>query len=269
MVFQSYAVWPHKTVFKNVAFPLAQRGIDRAEQQRRVTAVLEKVELGRYGDRYPSQLSGGQQQRVALARALVAEPEVILYDEPLSNLDAQLRDSMRGMILELHRELKITSVYVTHDQSEAMALSDRVYVMDQGRLMQQGAPDEIYEKPGSTFVAGFIGKANTLAVSEVVDADKGLVRLNGGDIIRVAALDRLVEKVLVVRPHQLRFANGSADNLIEGRVRAVTYLGDRIRYVVETEASPELIVELVSGGIRRSEGDLVKIQLPIEHCRVI
>ncbi|MCC7425302.1 MAG: ABC transporter ATP-binding protein [Alphaproteobacteria bacterium] len=270
MVFQSYAVWPHKTVFKNVAFPLAQRGVDSAEQNRRVHAVLEKVELGQYAERYPSQLSGGQQQRVALARALVAEPEVILFDEPLSNLDAQLRESMRSLILDLHRELKITSVYVTHDQSEAMALSDRVYVMDHGRLMQQGTPDEIYEKPRSAFVAGFIGKANILPLAEVVDTEKRLVRLAGGEVLAAGAIEQTAEKILVVRPHQLRFASAAAEqNLIEGKVRTVTYLGDRVRYEVETASLRELIVELVAGGPRASEGEVVRVHFPVEHCRVI
>src|SRR5690606_28018994 len=141
MVFQSYAVWPHKTVFENVAFPLSMRGVGRSEQREKVNRLLEMVglESGKYGPRYPSQLSGGQQQRVALARALVGDPQVLLYDEPLSNLDARLRDSMRTLMRNIHDEFEVTSLYVTHDQIEAMVLSDRVCVMRDGQIVQEGS----------------------------------------------------------------------------------------------------------------------------------
>ena len=160
MVFQSYAVWPHMTVAENVGYPLKIQKVDKTERERRVQEMLELVHLGEYGKRYPNQLSGGQQQRVALARALVAEPGLLLLDEPLSNLDAKLRESMRFEILEIQKKTGITVVYVTHDQGEAMAMSDRVVVMSMGVVQQIGAPHEIYTQPANKMVADFIGLVN-------------------------------------------------------------------------------------------------------------
>ena len=160
MVFQSYAVWPHMTVAENVGYPLKIQKVDKKEREERVQKMLELVHLGEYSKRYPHQLSGGQQQRVALARALVAQPGLLLLDEPLSNLDAKLRESMRFEILAIQKELGITVVYVTHDQGEAMAMSDRVVVMSAGVVQQIGAPHEIYTKPANKMVADFIGLVN-------------------------------------------------------------------------------------------------------------
>ncbi len=269
MVFQSYAVWPHKTVFENVAFPLAQRGVDGEEQRRRINKVLDLVELGPYVDRYPAQLSGGQQQRVALARALVAEPDVILFDEPLSNLDAQLRESMRGLLADLHRELRITSVYVTHDQAEAMVLSDRVHVMDKGRLIQAGTPVEIYERPASLFVASFIGQANSLkAVS--VDRATSRVTLADGGVIEVGYLPTEIrENAVIIRPHQITFAAESdTANVLQGVVRTAYYLGDRARFEIRTPAA-DMIVELLPEVARPTVGDNVRLRLPALHCMVL
>jgi iron(III) transport system ATP-binding protein len=162
MVFQSYAVWPHMTVAENVGYPLKIQKVDKKEREERVQKMLELVHLGEYSKRYPHQLSGGQQQRVALARALVAQPGLLLLDEPLSNLDAKLRESMRFEILAIQKELGITVVYVTHDQGEAMAMSDRVVVMSAGVVQQIGAPHEIYTKPANKMVADFIGLVNLL-----------------------------------------------------------------------------------------------------------
>ena len=158
MVFQSYAVWPHMTVFNNVAYPLQIKHVAKAEIARRVARILEVVHLSQYQDRLPNQLSGGQQQRVALARALLAEPKLLLLDEPLSNLDAKLRESMRFEIKEITKALGITVVYVTHDQTEAMAMSDRIFLINNGVIQQSGSPDEIYNHPVNPFVADFLGK---------------------------------------------------------------------------------------------------------------
>ncbi|MGQ0445703.1 MAG: ABC transporter ATP-binding protein, partial [Beijerinckiaceae bacterium] len=160
MIFQSYAVWPHKTVFENIAFGLSVRNRPQNEISARVRQMADFVKMGPFLDRYPGELSGGQQQRVALARALVVEPTILLLDEPLSNLDAGLREELRYEIRRFHLQLGITTVYVTHDQSEAMVTADRIAVLDHGRLEQIGAPEEIYERPASLFVADFVGRSN-------------------------------------------------------------------------------------------------------------
>jgi iron(III) transport system ATP-binding protein len=187
MVFQNYAVWPHKTVAQNVAFGLEVRRVGRAEREARVTRVLELVNLAGLERRYPSELSGGQQQRVALARSLVVEPGILLLDEPLSNLDAKLRERMRWELKELQRRTGITFVYVTHDQSEAMALSDRIAVMHAGEIMQLGAPREVYSRPASKTVADFMGLVN-LIIGRVVraDGDDGVVAIGGEHPITLA-----------------------------------------------------------------------------------
>ncbi|TVR07181.1 MAG: ABC transporter ATP-binding protein [Salinarimonadaceae bacterium] len=270
MVFQSYAVWPHMTVYENVAFPLERRKISASEQRRRVNQVLERVELSDLGDRYPAQLSGGQQQRVALARALVAEPAVILFDEPLSNLDAQLRETMRDLLLDLHRQFRLTAVYVTHDQSEAMSLSDRIYIMNQGDLIQGGTPDELYDRPSNLFVAQFIGNTNTFDLLEI-DAAAASIRLPGGQLLRSEAIaDNPLERKLIVRPHRIRIAaDGETDNVLPGRVASVTLLGDRVRYVVQIEGGVEVVVDGDNGGPRAAPQENVFLRLPPEACVVI
>ena len=184
VVFQNYALFPHKTVFQNVAFPLVQRKISKPAIAEQVGAALRMVELEGYGDRRPNQLSGGQQQRVALARALVFEPNLLLMDEPLGALDKKLREQMQIEIKHLHEVLGTTVVYVTHDQGEALTMSDRVAVMDDGRIQQIGTPQEIYERPGNSFVANFIGENNNLdGTVERVDRDHCEVRLASGDLV--------------------------------------------------------------------------------------
>ena len=269
MVFQSYAIWPHMSVAENVAFGLKMKGLSGGVIAERVKQALDLVGLSQFGDRGASQLSGGQQQRVALARALVAEPDVILFDEPLSNLDAQLRESMRGLLADLHRELRITSVYVTHDQAEAMVLSDRVHVMDKGRLIQAGTPVEIYERPASLFVASFIGQANSLkAVS--VDRATSRVTLAGGSVIEVGYLPTEIrENAVIIRPHQITFAAESdTANVLQGVVRTAYYLGDRARFEIRTPAA-DLIVELLPEVARPTVGDNVRLRLPALHCMVL
>jgi ABC-type Fe3+/spermidine/putrescine transport system ATPase subunit len=270
MVFQSYAVWPHKTVYENVVFPLKQRNVPRAEQRRRVLQMLDHVGLGSFSERYPSQLSGGQQQRVSLARALVAEPEVVLFDEPLSNLDAQLRDSMRELLAHLHRTLRTTSIYVTHDQTEAIVLSDRICIMNQGRLVQSGTPEELYERPTTRFAAEFLGNANVVSV-RAMDRSDSSVSLEGGHTLKVGRIaPEASENALIIRPHALRFAQpGETTNVIEGTVRSVSYLGDRVRYSIDIACKGPLMMELVGTLNRRSIGEQVKIFFEPEFCSVV
>jgi iron(III) transport system ATP-binding protein len=242
MVFQSYAIWPHMTVFDNVGYPLSVRHVPKAEIARRVTAALKLVEMERFADRPAPALSGGQQQRVAIARALVFEPEVLLLDEPLSNLDARLRAQMGDEFRALQRRLKITTLYVTHDQEEAMALSDRVVVMQRGRILQSGPPEEVYRRPASAEVASFFGTPNL--IEGTVRASKP----NGGD--HVLTIDGLGEcrageafsagdKVLVmVRPEDVTLGtSASAGHLTwTGRVVDGVFRGPRRTLTVDTAA---------------------------------
>lgn len=235
MVFQSYAVWPHMTVFQNVAYPLRCARVPPPELRARTRRALELVRLADLADRYPHELSGGQQQRVALARALVAEPRVLLLDEPLSNLDARLRDEMREEIADLQRRLGFTVLYVTHDQSEAMALSHRVAVMRDGQVEQVGTPEEIYESPATAFVARFVGSASFLE-GEVVGADGATVRvvLRGGAEVSVPAAGAPRGAVTVcVRPEWVRPDPAGS---LGGRVVRRVYMGDRVECIVELPA---------------------------------
>ncbi len=271
MVFQSYAVWPHKTVLDNVVFPLQQGGVPRGEQARRAEQMLQLVGLSGHAQRYPSQLSGGQQQRVSLARALVAEPDVILFDEPLSNLDAQLRDSMRILLRDLHRRLGLTAVYVTHDQVEAMVLSDRVFVMSEGRLVQSGTPEDLYEHPSTRFVAEFIGAANVLPV-RMVDTADAVVTLASGSMLQLASEPAgRTEPVVVIRPHRIRVAGSDETrNVLSGSVCSVVYLGDRLRIGVDVPGLPGIVLEAMPGAIPGvQEGVAIRIVLPPEACIVV
>ncbi len=240
MVFQSYAVWPHMTVFDNVAYGLRVRRVNDAEMKARTNKALELVGLGHLADRYATKLSGGQRQRVALARAIAYEPKVILFDEPLSNLDAKLREQMRIELVRLQHEVGITSIYVTHDQSEALVMSDRVVVMDKGVIQQVGDPETIYARPANAFVANFIGVANLLEgrllsrsgdVSEVeIPAGDGFAPLHlkaaGGE-----GASRGQKIILSLRPedvslHLQRPEGGSAVNLMDAEVIDTVYLGN-------------------------------------------
>jgi putative spermidine/putrescine transport system ATP-binding protein len=238
MVFQSYALFPHLTVAENVAFGLKLRRVDKAQQRRRVAEGLEMVRLVEHADRYPRQLSGGQQQRVSLARALVVKPEIMLFDEPLSNLDAKLREEMRTELLEIQERVKITSIYVTHDQEEALALADRVAVMTDGRIEQVGTPDEVYESPATAFVAKFLGESNVLPATvsgvngSLVDCDAGPVCIRSRPRGRFAVGDRVevivrTERILI-SPEPL-----ALDNCFRAQLSHVVYLGGNIRYLME------------------------------------
>jgi len=234
MVFQNYAVWPHRTVYANVAFGLEIRRIPRAETRARVGRVLELVNLAGLEERYPNQLSGGQQQRVALARSLVVEPSILLLDEPLSNLDAKLRERMRWELKDLQRRTGITFVYVTHDQSEAMALSDRIAVMHQGQLQQYGRPRDVYARPANRTVADFMGLVNLVAGRVVrVAGDESVVAVGGHHALRVALPPGAGEGQpvqLAIRPESVQLtsaAAGSAEtDAIRAKVVEVTFLGN-------------------------------------------
>ena len=232
MVFQSYALFPHMTAGENVAFGLEMRRVPRAERGRRVAAALEQVRLGGLADRFPRALSGGQQQRVALARALVIKPRLLLLDEPLSNLDAKLRESMQTELRSLQRRLGITTVLVTHDQAEAMALCDRVAIMQAGRVVQVAAPWEAYEAPAGPFVADFLGRSNRLAVR--VEGGRGFVDGHGFDLPWALPPG---EALLAIRPERVRLLPGSAEGL-RGRVGSRAFLGHSWLYEVETVAGP-------------------------------
>jgi iron(III) transport system ATP-binding protein len=236
MVFQNYAVWPHRTVFDNVAFGLQVQKRSRAEIERRVGDMLELIGLSGLERRYPGQLSGGQQQRVALARSLVVEPEILLLDEPLSNLDAKLRERMRTELKHLQRKLGITFVYVTHDQAEALALSDRVVVLYQGTLQQEGTPIEIYSRPVNRIVADFMGLVNLIPVRLTAAGAETAAGLVAG----VSAPDRLTGDggaLLVVRPEDISIASGSGPEGLPGAVEEVTYLGDSMHYLVRLDGT--------------------------------
>lgn len=220
MVFQSYAVWPHMHVFDNVAYPLTIRHLSKDEIQRRVERVLEIVHLSQYADRLPSQLSGGQQQRVALARALVAEPKLLLLDEPLSNLDAKLRESMRFEIKEIQRKLGITVVYVTHDQTEAMAMSDRIILINRGVVQQRGTPQEIYNHPANQFVADFLGKVDFFK-GEVHEGKIIIPAMNAQSIPYEGPRRGKVD--VAIRPENLYFTQ---DGILSGILETQYYLGD-------------------------------------------
>ncbi len=240
MVFQNYALWPHMTVFENAAYGLKLRKLPAAEIAGRIAAVLEKVKLGGLEDRYPGQLSGGQQQRVALARALVLNPKILLLDEPLSNLDAKIRIQVRAEIRKLHKELGITTVYVTHDQEEALTLSDRIAVFNRGKVLQVGPPKALYERPENRFVADFIGINNLVeGTVESVDAAQQRLRVRTA-IGELSALTdgrfRPGDRCIVsVRPENAEFDGKPAPgrNLAQGRIAFAAYLGNALRYDVE------------------------------------
>lgn len=277
MVFQSYAVWPHMTVFDNVAFPLQVKKISRSEIEKRVANVLARVGLAELGERYPAQLSGGQQQRVAVARALVGDPRAILYDEPLSNLDAKLRDEMRAELRDLHDRLDITALYVTHDQQEAMALSDSIHVMEAGAVVQSGPPEFVYNNPATVFVCRFLGAANVYGLDPNYSMEPGGGRSGGLQTVTVRTDEGLVARTAIanqgrnwthvgVRPHRIRVASGldmfdDVDNCYRARVSEVVHLGDRLIYTLDVEPGVSMRAESVSGGEKWTPGQRVAIHI--------
>jgi len=243
MVFQNYAVFPHMSVFENVAYGLKQRKISKEEINRRVMETLEQVQIAALKDRLPSDMSGGQQQRIALARAIVIKPDVLLFDEPLSNLDAKLRIEMRLAIKRLQNTFKITTIYVTHDQEEALSMSDRIAVMKFGQIQQVGAPIDIYAHPENLFVATFIGQSN---IFEGVIHNKNGERtidlgLQGQHVLPClsAEIKDGTKAKLVVRPSELRATKGP--NAIKGAVIERIFLGTQMRYTIQLESSDQQI----------------------------
>jgi ABC-type Fe3+/spermidine/putrescine transport system ATPase subunit len=250
MVFQNYALWPHMTVAENVSYGLRIRKIPAAEVGHRLDEGLRKVNLTGLEARYPGQLSGGQQQRVALARALVLEPDILLLDEPLSNLDAKIRVQVRAEIRQLQQALRITTIYVTHDQEEALSLSDRVAVMKDGRVLQVGAPKELYERPRTRFVADFVGTNNLVAGEVLERRDQALiVRTDIGDLRAIPNGAVAGRCVLAIRPENVALGpaeGGGAmdDNVVRGRVAFVSYLGNTLRYDLDTRGGLVLKVDI-------------------------
>lgn len=248
MVFQSYALFPHMSVADNVAYGLEAVGQPKAEAKRNAVAGLELVGLGGFGDRLPAELSGGQQQRVAVARALVLEPQVLLLDEPLSNLDARLRRHVRTEIRELQQRLGFTAVYVTHDQQEALAVSDRIIVMHQGRIAQEGAPRTLYDAPASEFIADFIGEANVLPC-EVVDIADGMATVAIGRLHHLVPAPGPAAKgaaKLSVRANAITIAEANEEAPLPGRVMSSAYLGDHLEYEIETAYGTIFVIDTES-----------------------
>jgi iron(III) transport system ATP-binding protein len=259
MVFQSYAIWPHMTVAENVAFPLTvAKRLKRAEIAAAVKRALAVVDLDGFQERSATRLSGGQQQRVALARAIVHEPRLLLLDEPLSNLDAQLRDDMRGELKRLQTKIGITTVYVTHDQSEALALSDRIAVIDRGRISQIGSPQDIYFRPANPFVARFVGATNLLPGRVLAMSDgRGRVEVLNGRQIQCMVLQKIDDPSVSVsiRPESIRLSavpSSAGDNCLNGRISGVTFLGATRR------------VDVVSDGVTLQVATASDLPLPVE-----
>jgi iron(III) transport system ATP-binding protein len=272
LVFQSYALWPHMTVSQNIAFGLEMRRVESGETQRRVHAIVDLVGLAGHERRYPHELSGGQQQRVALARALVVQPDTLLFDEPLSNLDANLREQMRFEIRRIHQETRITMVYVTHDQGEAMVIADRIAVVNGGQIEQVGTPREIYESPQSHFVASFIGRANCLpghlVAPGVVLCGQHHFRTDEGSSFRPG--DAVM---LCVRPHAVQVRPGGLrpagdNNGVSGQLVQQAYLGDLQDLRITLPGGLE-VRALVPSGQHYRIGDEVVVQLPQEACRLV
>ncbi|MFT3998662.1 MAG: ABC transporter ATP-binding protein [Rhizobium sp.] len=244
MVFQSYALFPHMTALDNVAYGLESSGMKRKEAREKAENALSLVGLAGMGVRLPAELSGGQQQRVAVARALVVEPQVLLLDEPLSNLDARLRRRVRTDIRELQQRLGFTAVYVTHDQDEALAVSDRIIVMKDGGIAQQGAPRELYDAPASAFIADFMGEANVMPCDIIeVDGDSATIAIEG---LRHKVNGRSVKRgpaQLAVRPNAITLTPRRDDSPFNGQIVHSAYLGDHVEYEVQTERGSLFVVD--------------------------
>lgn len=273
MVFQNYALWPHMTVFDNVAFGLKIRRLSKSEINRRVKEVLELVKLSGLENRYPHQLSGGQQQRVALARALVIEPRVLLLDEPLSNLDAKLRVEMRGELKSLQKRLKITTIYVTHDQDEALTLSDRIAIMNNGKILQVGSPIEVYNKPIDLYVASFIGKCNLLT-GEVVRVEEGYLTVKCGNIMvwGVPAHEEFNIKVgsrvaCILRPEHFKFEVSERDNVFTGYVKQISFLGSHNEVRVKVDDVEILL--LSDSKMNLDVNNPIKIAIPRDRVMIL
>ena len=276
MVFQSYALFPHMNVFENVAFGLRRKSVPKPEITRRVGEMLEIVDLAGRGERRPRELSGGQQQRVALARALVNNPRALLLDEPLGALDLKLRQAMQVELKRIQREVGITFVYVTHDQGEALTMSDRIAVMDDGKVEQLGSPREIYEHPRTRFVAGFIGTSNLLTGTVTrMDGDRAVIELGPAERIIVPVQDRMVSEgtkiELTVRPEKIDLSTAPPAGegcALRGTVTEVVYLGTSTNFSVSTTAGSDMVVfqqNSASAASVAARGDNVWLSWQPEH----
>lgn len=266
MMFQSYALFPHMTVEQNVAFGLERRGIKGAEASRQANQALEMVHLPDFGKRYPKQLSGGQQQRVALARAMVIKPSVLLLDEPLSALDRRLRQEMQVELLRIQRESGLTTIFVTHDQEEALTLSDKIAILDKGRIVQIGEPGEVYEKPLTRFAAEFLGDSNFLKGK----VEGGAVRLADGTVIRASGALPAdgADVTLAVRPEKMSVVSSpeAASNSIRARITTVIYAGQALSYLLVTPGGLQLkLFAQNRDGRVLSEGEVVTLAWSPEH----
>jgi putative spermidine/putrescine transport system ATP-binding protein len=272
LVFQSYALFPHLNVFENVAFGLRRRRAPRAEIERRVERSLAMVRLAGFGDRYPRQLSGGQQQRVAIARAIAPEPRVLLFDEPLSNLDAQLRDEMQIELKRLQRSLGVTTLFVTHDQGEALSMSDRVGVMADGIMQQFGSPEDVYHRPLTGFVASFIGKPNRLR--GVVAARRGaggLVRLGESVEIAVANVPHSegAPVEVIIRQEAVRLEpSDSGETALSGAIALRSFSGARVRYVIRLADGVELLADTASRGAQAALAPDTRVKVALDPTAV-
>jgi iron(III) transport system ATP-binding protein len=275
MVFQSYAIWPHMNVFQNAAFPLDVRRLPKKEIRERVMRVLTAVDLVDLVDRDATKLSGGQQQRLALARALVMEPQLLLLDEPLSNLDAKLRDRMRTELKRLQRDLNLTTVYVTHDQSEALALSHEIAVMNEGRVVQVGTPRQIYEQPHNKFVADFVGTTNFIGGTVTrVDGGRCVVSSAMGDI-KAHASEGVAKNgavIVSVRPEDVELSEGAptaadGDNVCQGTVSAKDFLGDYLDFHVKV--GDVVLLAKAHPSLRTPTGDPIYLHMKADKCVAI
>jgi len=262
LVFQSYALFPHKTVFDNVAFGLKYRNVPKPEIARKVSQALAMVRLPGSEKKLPSQLSGGQQQRIALARAIVFEPQVLLLDEPLSALDANMREEMRVEIKKIQKETGITAIFVTHDQEEALSMSDRIVVMNAGSAEQVGTPEEVYETPATAFVADFLGKANMLAGTVGKPGAAAAITLAAGQAVNVASAARLApgsKVTVVVRPQKLSTGAAASGNKLSGRVVSTSYLGGSAIYEIDIGGGVTIRANMpISGRVFR-EGEAIEV----------
>ncbi len=278
MVFQSYALFPHMTVGENLSFPLEVRGMARAEREGKIARALDMVQMGAFSSRRPSQLSGGQQQRIALARALVFDPALVLMDEPLGALDKQLREHMQFEIKHLHDSLGITVVYVTHDQGEALTMSDRIAVFSDGRIQQLAPPSDLYERPENSFVAGFIGENNRLTGTvQERSGDKALVRLATGELIDATPVN-ITEKgsrtVVSIRPERVEFKPEMMPpgaRTLDAEVVEVIYMGDILRTVLKVAGTDDFVMKMRNtlGQTTLAPGQKIKVGWHPQDARAL
>ncbi len=278
MVFQNYALFPHMTVAENLSFPLEVRKIGKSDREAKVKRALDMVQMGAFGGRRPTQLSGGQQQRIALARALVFEPELVLMDEPLGALDKQLRETLQFEITKLAHDLGITTVYVTHDQTEALTMSDRVAVFDDGRIQQLAAPDVLYEQPQNSFVAQFIGENNTMeGVIQEIKGDTCIVRLDGGEVIDAKPVNvtKVGERTRVsIRPERVEFNKDRLQpgaHTLKAEVLEFIYMGDIFRTRLRVAGNEDFVVKTRNAPdqVRLKPGQQIEIGWLPEDCRAL